>query len=59
MVCPAPYPYPKNNIFLYREKILGVSGREGGYIGFGLGFWETPGKNDQKVSRSFELFWKS
>jgi hypothetical protein len=44
MVCADTRPSPKNCGFLVREKILGVSGRGCGYIGFGLVFWEPPGK---------------
>jgi hypothetical protein len=47
MVHPHPYPFLKNNGFLYRERILGVSGREGGYIGFGLDFSGPPANRSE------------
>jgi hypothetical protein len=55
-VCADPRPLPENNGFLSRERILGVSGRGGGYIGFGLDFWEPLGKMTEKL-RKPQGFW--
>jgi hypothetical protein len=42
-----PYPWPKNNGFLSRERILGVSGKGGGYMDSGFVFWRPPGKSPE------------
>jgi hypothetical protein len=54
MVCADPHPLSENNVFLYRERKLGVSGRGCGYMDFGLVFWEPLGKmteNPQKAPK--------
>jgi hypothetical protein len=52
MVFPDPRPSPKNCGFLVRERKLGVSGRGGGYIGFGLDFWEPSVKMTENARKA-------
>jgi hypothetical protein len=54
MVCPYLCPCPENNIFLLRERILKVSERGGGYIGFGFDFSGSPANRSENPRNSQE-----